>query len=131
MIGPLPRRWVALFLPGETDYGTDIPPRLSLVSLVWITALPFMALLSAAHDRSDFLFWNLVLVAAAVANDLGNAWRWRRGWRDGRQDVVLEIHEAWRQGLDPREWLHREVYFGDPANAHAEVVRECPDERLD
>lgn len=110
------RRLLAPFREGETPAGSIIPPAFGVMVFIWLGFLPFSAVITARSRNPLAIDLNILLAAAALINDWQAAWRWRHGWRTGRYDVVVEMFEAWHQSMDPREWLMRELYFGDPNN---------------
>ena len=112
------KRFVALFRASETPGGSTIPPTLSLLVPVWIAFIPLSTALALYFRSGAPVELNALALGVSLINDWQNSWRWRDGWRAGRYEVVAELFESWQASIDPREWLMRELYFGDPGNPH-------------
>jgi hypothetical protein len=121
------RRILRLFRSGQTPTGSSIPPVLSFLVLLWLVLLPLSIGISLHLHNFYVIDVHTLLFGTALIHDWQTSWRWRDGWHCGRYEVVAEILDAWEQNMDPREWIMREMYFGDPKNPYLRELSEPDD----
>lgn len=106
------RRRLSWFCCGESPQGCVLPARLGQRIILLLAALPFTLLLSVGLAEPAWIATNLVLLVVSIGDDLIAFSMFMTGLGAGRQEVILDLLDAWEQHrIEPSEFIVRELEF--------------------
>jgi hypothetical protein len=110
----LARRRFSWFFSSETANEQYVPEILSGRVLMFAGLLPLSVWLALAWDMVAPPVWILTLLILTIVDDVCAYRYFRIGMDVGRLELVFEMYNASidEPGLDPREYLMREVQLG-------------------
>jgi hypothetical protein len=102
----------------------SVPPRLDGTAMWSIGTFPISSTFCVVSGFWPGIFWHACLIMICVAGSYQTRQQYLNGVRDGRDELVDEILDTWRdRDISPVEFLLRELHLTDLTDEARRQVR--------